>query len=430
MRVLIIGKCYPAARGTRALQMAKVAEALRNAGMNIRMIPGPASDRAPTAATPGSAGPFPPDGAVDLTVRSSSNAACRLTSRVRIELGKLYARATCAQNLAELAKTAIREDSPDIVMTVAVPVLFHRVGLRIKRAFPDLPWVAFYSDPRPLEMLPKPFRRHTLQVHRKKRLNRTILQRADAVVAPNKYMFDVMEQRLAVSLADRRYVVPHCGSAATTPTDRRDLAGWIVHVGSLGKNQVSRDLLHAIRNVARKYPRQFKGLMCVGKVADEILALFRSLNLADYVKLVGVVSPEKASAIAGASDVNLLVDTPLEVGFFLHSKFADYAVNGRPILVVGPEKNPMRDYLERYGGGMCVSHRQAEIESALERLFVREKHNGSNGRDVPGQAGTALAQPFLPDNVAHQYLKVFRRVSGEAPLRQPPGRRSWPSSGG
>ncbi len=415
MRVLIVCRLFPLMTGTRALQMSKVVQALHEHGVDVHVISGVEKDRMSEAERCRNSGHYHLEYVPYLTPSPTSSLLARAASRAG--LAKSSMKSQYIAKVAELAKKTIENHSPDVVLTVSTPVFLHRVGHEVKKEFPGLPWAAFYSDPRPLGMLPKPFRRRSPLNYFQARLNRGILRGADAALAPNKYMLDWMEENLGVSLAGRRYVVPHCGyvaadceSGATAASGWPDLRNWLLHVGSLWKGQVSPDLLKAVKNVARKYPDDFKGLMCVGKVAREVGRLVRSLEMDRYVKMVGVVSPEEAGSMVAAADVNLLADTPARVGYFLHSKFADYAVNGRPILAVIPRQCPMRDYLELLGGGIAVMHRQAEIERALEELFVDKKDRWAAEPDASGRADTELAEPFLPESVARTYLEAFERI--------------------
>ena len=408
MRVLVVGKHFPAARGTRALQMFKVTGALHDLGVQVHAI----TTTNPVPEEEGATEPPVPCFSIE-SIGSGPYRSGQLQDVVK----ELWNKAAFVHRATRLVSTAIDIHRPDIVLTAAVPVVFHQVGLKIKQRFPEIRWAAFYSDPRPLQILPKPFGQQSVRNSRKLALHRRIFQQADAVLAPNTYMLEVMEQTTGVSLGDRRYVVPHCGRRANSAAGCHDLRGYLVHVGSLWQYQVTADLLVAIRNVARKHPDRFKGLVCVGRVAPEILALVHALDMEDLVRPLGMVSPAEAEAMVAAAPVNLLADTPLEVGYFLHSKFADYAVNGRPILVVGPPKNPMRDYLKQLGGGMAVVHHRFRIESALEACFVGQAAGESSGTTAAVAASARLAEPFLPENVARRYVEIFSRLgSGHRPL--------------
>jgi hypothetical protein len=293
-------------------------------------------------------------------------------------------------------------------LTVSTPLVWHRVGLALTKRFPRLPWAAFFADPRPLGLLPPPFRSRNPTNCYKAWLCRRVLSRADVVIGPNRYMLEWMENRLGVGLAGRQAVIPHCGLTAAPEPDSQKYRGWLLHVGSLMQNQVTLDLLRAIQCTAQAHPDHFHGLLCVGKVAAGVIAQVKSLQMESCFRSLGRVPPDQAAAIVASADANLVADTPLDIGYFLHSKFADYAVNGRPILVVGPPQCPMRDYLEAHGGGLAVTHQQSEIELALERLFVGSDALPAGRPKLQGHAASSLARLFSPPAIAAKYFRTFR----------------------
>lgn len=421
MRILILCEVFPLVGSTRALQMARVVRALHEYGAGIHVISGTETGRISTARQSRRNSPhgleyipyLKPYGSTGVFARWMNRIGTGL-SKTNRSLAKSIMRFPFIAEAARRAGAAVRDFRPDVLLTVAVPMDWHRVGLKMKKRFPDLPWAAFYSDPRPLSLLPKPYRRRAPGNYRKVLLNRRILCTADAVLAPNKYMLDWMEAKLGVSLADRKHVVPHCGLRATPAPYPEDARGWLLHVGRLDKTRISVDLLEAVKNVARKFPRVFKGLKCVGWVGRELRSLVKALDMEDLVRIVGTVSPESACSMIAAADVNLVSEAPMEVGCFLPSKFADCAVAGRPILAVTPEPSAVRDYLNTYGGGIPVTHDRPQIERALADLFLRGEPRSTSETDASGCGETRLAEPFLPECVAREYLDAFGKIARPA----------------
>jgi hypothetical protein len=425
VRALILCELFPLVHGTRALQMAKVAGALADytarsgSGDDVFVLSGVEQHRQPEARAwladrdNRACLPYLPE-------RTSSRLAAGAVHVVRIAASKLTRNAPFVRRARDQVRKIVDAVAPDIVMTVTTPLLWHRVGLEIKKDFPSLPWAAFFADPRPLGLLPPPFRRRGPMTAYKAWLCRRVLSRADAVIGPHRYMLDWMEDRLGVSLSGRRYVIPHCGLKAEPDVHAHAYRGWLLHVGTLAAGQVTVDLLKAIRATTHKHPDAFRGLMCVGRVAPSVHKLAASLGMERCVKAIGRVPPDQAAAMVAAADATLLADTPLDIGYFLHSKFADYAVNGRPILMVGPERCPMRDYLRVHGGGLAVSHRQAEIEQALERLFVHNDLPCQTRTPGPSTELTELGRQFSPETIAAKYYEAFHEiVHGAADRRRP-----------
>jgi len=426
VRILILCKVYPLAGGSRALQMARVTGALHEYGAGISVISGAEIARIPPTGHSGGNCPYGLEYIPYLKPYGSAGVYARWMNRIGTGLSK--ANRSLAKSLmrfpfiaeaARLAGAVVGTFRPDALLTVAVPMDCHRVGLRLKKRFPKLPWAAFYSDPRPLGLLPKPYRHRTPGNYHRVLLNRRIFCNADAVIAPNKYMLDWMETKTGVSLANRKHVVPHCGLRTTPAANGEDMRGWLLHVGRLDKTRISADLLEAVKTVARKSPRAFRGVMCVGHVAPELRLLAKALDMEDLVRMIGTVSPEAACAMMASADVNLVAEAPMEVGYFLPSKFADCAVAGRPILAVTPKRSAVRDYLNTHGGGIAVTHDRVQVEGALTDLFLRGESRSTSETDASKYGETSLAEPFLPESVAREYLNVFGTIA------RPAGQVRW-----
>lgn len=413
MRVLILCELFPLVHGTQALQMAKVASALEKHvaihGMpdELFIVSGVAAGRQAEAdawvnAAEGKRAALPYTPLV-----SSSRVLAPAASGLHYAVRKLSHDASFVHRACRLARAIIDRFAPDVVLTVATPLVWHQVGLALAAEMPRLSWIAFFADPRPLALLPPPYRRRRLKTYFQLRFCRRVLSSADAIIAPNRYMLEWMETCAGANLRGRKHVIPHCGLRAAQGTSTGDLDQWLVHAGSLFARQLSWDLLQAIKSTAERHSQRFRGLTCVGSVPGELFSMIRSLEMEPMVRVVGRVSPEKAVSIIASAGANLLADAPLDTGYFLHSKFADYAINERPILVVGPERCPMRDYLEAYGGGLAVTHRQADIERALERIFAG--NHAPPARPPRVDAPGPLARRFSPETIAGHYFRVFEQ---------------------
>jgi hypothetical protein len=130
-------------------------------------------------------------------------------------------------------------------------------------------------------------------------------------------------------------------------------------------------------------------------------------NTAHLVKMLPAVSAEDAMVNAASSTAVLVIEADMPESPFLPSKFADYAVTGRPIIAVTPRISPIRDYLDRCGGGCAVVHNRGEIVAAIRDAFV-EKDSACSPHDPSGN--NQLAEFFIPKHIADQYMQMMQDV--------------------
>jgi hypothetical protein len=80
-------------------------------------------------------------------------------------------------------------------------------------------------------------------------------------------------------------------------------------------------------------------------------------------------------AIANRAVALLVLEADMPESPFLPSKFADYARVGRPIIAVTPNRSPIRQYLNQYGGGCAVTHDRQEISRAIGMVLKNEANH-------------------------------------------------------
>ncbi len=391
MRLLVVSRLFPPPDTARGQQMAKVVDALTDAGVEVTVVaggasaPGPARRvrvvRVPERSLDGS---LPPVGAALLRPL-----ATRWTRRAW---------------LADATRAVVREVDarrPDLVLTASTPLDSHRVGLRVRRAL-GLPWLAFFSDPLPPSILPPPYR--TLAPAPDRIVDLAITQRVlagcDGVLATNGFALEVLARGNGVPIGARGFVVPHVAAEPPSPAGAAP-DSWLAHVGDT-THRASRPLFEGVLDAARTVPG-FSGLRQIGRATDDFRAVARACGADDVVRFEPPVAPDEAARRTASSGAVLVLEADMAESPFLPSKFADASRLGRPILAVTPRVSPVREYLSRHGGGLAVGHDRAAIADALGRLFAPVD------RGQPFLPGS-LAQAFLPEVVAQAYRQAFERV--------------------
>jgi glycosyltransferase involved in cell wall biosynthesis len=128
--------------------------------------------------------------------------------------------------------------------------------------------------------------------------------------------------------------------------------------------------------------------------------------LNNYIKHIGQVSHEEAISISSGAKLLLIIDWDMEESPILRAKLSDYAMTGRPILAVTPKRSAVRDYIEKYGGGVAVVHKEDEIYNALIRLAKQIE----TGKEKSLLDTKKLAEQFSIDFISKKYLEVFNKV--------------------
>lgn len=414
MRILAISKSSPPETNAQSLQTGRVLKAIAETGAEVYLVAGYPSK------SQGSAFHRKSDGYVTAyiptkTPPNSHIIRYRIQKRLTNEISDINPFGKWVTGAFTEAILRLRSTRADLLLTVSTPFHSHIVGLRLKRAV-RIPWIASFSDPWPVALTPPPYRTYrlpllsTLQLH----LLRNVLREADAIHMPSKIAVDMVERESGIPISHKSYVIPHIG-LQTSSHIHSSGNGWLVHVGHLTRERVSLPLLQAVTKAASEIPGLFKGLCLVGTVCPEFHALSMKVGAQHLVRLLGMVTPEKAMAQAEKSTALLVIEANMPYSPYLPSKFADYAMTGRPIIAITPACSSLSQLLADYGGGEAVHHCMGEIYSAIVNVFRRSVGSNSSGYVRTG----ALSRLFSPSSIAAQYLALFSNVSKSGLLSNP-----------
>jgi len=404
MRVLIVSKYFPPFENARAQQMATVAKALGPAGCEVAVVAGLAPEVAETPVW---------DSAVRYVPTESMPSGGARARRLRWGYRRFvnsWRRRRWPARACRACLEVLREFRPDVMMTASMPDASHQVGLLLRRKT-RIPWVAFFSDPRPPAILPGPYRHRKSVVRQalEMRLIRQVLRECTAVVMTSRYALPLMESGTGVNILRKSFTIPHVASqpaSAAARTDRR-----LVHLGDLTPHRVSGALLEAVKLAAAEIPDRFGGLLCVGNVCEGFRALSREMDMEGLVACHGYVPESKAKEFAAAAHALLVLEADMAESPFLPRKFADYAATGRPIIAITPPASAIRDYMRRHGGGVAAAHNPQEIAAAIRAVFA----NGpARHEDKPDGGAGGLAAVFSATAVGAQYVELFDALCREA----------------
>jgi len=221
-------------------------------------------------------------------------------------------------------------------MTCAHPMDSHRVGLHVKARFPELPWVAHFSDPwatNPLFEPRGPWQRPLMGRYEKK-----VMRRADRVIFVCQPLLD-FTMREYPDMKNKCRVLHHVFDPDLyAPLEAKDSDSVlrITYAGGLSKKRNILPLLKVIENM-KAMGADFRRLAFefVGENADETVATINEISpgLATSVGKVGYRESLRYMQKAGCL---LIIDANLEQSPYFPSKVADYFGAGVPILGISP----------------------------------------------------------------------------------------------
>lgn len=259
----------------------------------------------------------------------------------------------------------IDEEGIDTVITTSPPHSTQLVGLKLKKKYPNITWIADLRDPWTDIYYSKDLYPTTLARAINARYEKHVLQRADLVLTVS----DDCARLFAAKTATQQPIV-----VLPNGYDADDFA-HVEQVPNKGKKvlsyvgvfspQYSMDVLvNALHQIAPTWAGKLL-LRFVGVVCDE--AKQQLATLPYEVEYIDYVSHSKAISYMCSADVLLLCipDIPNNQGI-LTGKLFEYLAAQRPILLMGPEEGDAAAILQKCQAGTCCGYDAEQIARYLE----------------------------------------------------------------
>lgn len=230
----------------------------------------------------------------------------------------------------------IRSENISHVITTSPPHSTQLIGLRLKRRFPHLKWVADLRDPW-TEIYYYDMFRPSLPARMLDRdLEKRVLTRADRIIT--------VGQTLASSFAAGLKGIEEKTEVLPNGFDEEDFQGvepviperfTITYVGTLSPAYPVRGFIEAVRDI--RVTGQPVTLRFVGTVPDEVRTLFPSVNDGNSPEFVSYCEhPEAIRHMMNSSLLLLIIPDHKSNRSILTGKIFEYLATEKPILLLGP----------------------------------------------------------------------------------------------
>jgi len=403
MRILIITSHFPPALTTEALVTGKLAQALVKSGNQVTIVtPSFSSEKQLKDTSPLWATALGTVRRLSPSERPSLVQLAKLSSKIRFrELSVTWfagkAHAYCRQLL--------KKSGFDHLLTAAPPDPL-LAGYYLHKEF-DIPWTAIQNDPYPPFLYPKPYKiepHHPVFKWQRNRWAKRALSAADAILFPCERLGKYMARSLNLDLDSKMAVVPHIGyrsSSAAAPDHDQDTLD-LLHCGRLYSARATHSFFKCFIDTLGEHPHIDKKIrmVLIGHVDEKLTHFIKERHLESKIAIRSPISYEESLRCCSRAAALVLVEATLEEGIFLPSKFCDYAMARKPLLLFSPETGTVSDLVGGYKHPGFLGQNEKSVKEGLSRFFARISNNQSLDDYL-----YPLPEQFEPGNVAGQLIK-------------------------
>ena len=269
----------------------------------------------------------------------------------------------------------IKKEGIEYVVTTGPPHSMHLIGLGLKKAIPNLKWIADFRDPWSELDLLNEFQLNNFSYKKHKDLEREVLQTADATLTVSETWVEDLERLGAnkVQLITNGYDTDDF--ELKPKTNDKFIIG---HYGLLNHLRNPKNLWNSLANLC-EVNKAFDSKLEIhlsGNIDVEVIAEIESYScLKGKVKLLGYLSHAQVLEEYNQADVLLLLlfNSKSGVGNY-PGKIFEYFAAKKPILAFGPINSDSERLIKKTNTGKYFSYNEKKLSEDILTLFKKENN--------------------------------------------------------
>lgn len=277
------------------------------------------------------------------------------------------------------AKELIEKFDIKVIVTAGPPHSTHLIGLKLKKYFPSLKWIADFHDVWTDVIYYDKFY-HTKWAKKKDAAyEREVLETADKILTVGRGYKDKLLSKSDKINPDKIEIVTmgydeRCFNIPSNPPNNEFV---ITYTGTIADYYDPDVFLEALKEVKEKNPDVKYKLRFVGILSDGIKHRIHELGLSDILNDVGYVSHDDSIKFLMDSTVLLLINPVVSnEDMVIPGKIYEYLAAKKPVINITKKFSDLaRIISEAKAGETFERHMKAELTSYLQDLTYKWKQN-------------------------------------------------------
>jgi glycosyltransferase involved in cell wall biosynthesis len=272
----------------------------------------------------------------------------------------------------------IRNEKISHIITTSPPHSTQLIGLRLKRRFPGIKWIADLRDPWTDIYYYDMFRPTTVARLADREMERNVLTRADAITTVGQTLASLLGSK-AEGISQKIHVLPN-------GFDEEDFEGipstsperfTVTYVGTLSPSYPVNGFIEAIKDL--RIDNRPVSLKFVGTVPEPIQDLFKENEEGKRPEFIQYCDhPEAVRHMMGSTMLLLIIPEHPSNKSILTGKIFEYMAAGKPILLLGPSDGDAARLLVQCGYHGIFDYNDAEgIRNYIVKVAEGQEINHS-----------------------------------------------------
>lgn len=281
-------------------------------------------------------------------------------------------------------------------VTTSPPHSSQLIGLKLKKRFPHIRWIADLRDPWTDIYYYDLFYPTFVSKLIDRSYEKAVLKKADRIITAGSLLLELFEKKMP-GISIKSTVITNGYDDADFETANQKLPDifTITYVGTLSEKYPVEGLTEALRMLSDKgirYKARF-----VGTINDNVTDKIISSVPANSLELIAYSPHDKAvSCMADSSLLVLIIPDAPDNRLIITGKIFEYIASQRPVLCIGPENGEAAGILRDLGAGESFGYNDAAgIEGFIQKNLDKPvplvtDHSAYSRRLLTGKLASVL----------------------------------------
>lgn len=258
----------------------------------------------------------------------------------------------------------------DIVLTCGQPMSTHITGLKLKKRFPHIRWLAHFSDPW-IDNLYNDYNTWTRFVN--KYYQNAVFRNANTLIFTSTETISLVTQSYPQEIKFKSLYLPNAFNQdlyiQKEIEPQKQTLFKIRYIGNFYGNRQPNCLFEALRRIPKNFLETIQ-IELIGSFTTSVNDLILKYNLEKTVFTRASIPYLDSLRLLQQSDLLLIIDAPTDISPFLPSKLVDYIGANKPIFGITPFGTSQQLIEEM---GFLVANPNTPDEIAKKLMIMIEK---------------------------------------------------------
>lgn len=304
-------------------------------------------------------------------------------------------------DLFRKARVLINDSSPDVIITFGQPMSTHIAGMKLKKQFPHVKWLAHFSDPW-VDNIFNDYNAWTKWIN--KYYQNSVLKSANRLIFTSQETIDLVTKYYSKEVRKKSICLPHVFNQDLYlhQAGHRNEKVTLRYIGNFYGNRKPDSFLKALQLLSPEQRAQMRAEF-IGSSTESIKGTIYVSKLEDTVFTYPTVSYIKSLELMHSADILLIIDAPTEKSPFLPSKLIDYIGANKPIFGITPPGTSQK-LIEEMGFLVANSRDVSDISNKLMQMI--ENFSKNKYKNIPSN----IRDRYLISTVGDQIKNILENL--------------------